>query len=190
MKQKPEIKIVRARRRSFSLRMKDGIFICRAPLFAPKSEIQAFLGKNALWMEKRLAEQAAREKLLAEEGAFTEEELSAMKEKAKKLIPERVAYYAPLVGVKIGRISIRAQKTRWGSCSAAGNLNFNCLLILAPLPVLDSVVVHELCHMKEMNHSARFYAEVLRVFPEYDKWHAFLKKEGEKWLIRLPNRSN
>ena len=72
-----------------------------------------------------------------------------------------------------------------GSCSSKGNLNFNCLLMLAPPKVLDSVVVHELCHRKEMNHSKRFYAEVLRVFPDYwaqDKW---LKENGNILMSML-----
>ena len=99
-------------------------------------------------------------------------------EKALRTIPERVAYYAPKIGVSYGRISIRAQKTKWGSCSAEGNLNFNYLLMLAPPEVLDSVVVHELCHRKEMNHSPRFYTEVLRVFPEYKKHCRWLKDNG------------
>ena len=85
-------------------------------------------------------------------------------------IPERVRHYAPLVGVSFGRITIRNQRSLWGSCSAKGNLNFNCLLMLTPPEVIDSVIVHELCHRKEMNHSKAFYAEVRRVFPDYWKW--------------------
>ena len=76
-----------------------------------------------------------------------------MADQAVKTIPEKVRYYAPLVGVTYGRITIRNQRIRWGSCSSKGNLNFNCLLMLAPSEVLESVVVHQLCHWKEMNHS-------------------------------------
>ena len=89
---------------------------------------------------------------------------------ARRCIPERVRYYAPKVGVDYCSITIRCQKFRWGSCSGRGNLSFNCLLMLTPPEVIDSVVVHELCHRKEMNHSAAFYAHVLRVFPEYRTW--------------------
>ena len=93
---------------------------------------------------------------------LSEEDMKALADKAVRIIPERVRYYAPLIGVTYGRITIRNQRTRWGSCSAKGNLNFNCLLMLAPPEVLDSVVVHELCHRKEMNHSKQFYEEVRR----------------------------
>ena len=80
-----------------------------------------------------------------------------------------VKYYAPLLGVTYGRITIRNQRSRCGSCSGKKNLKFNCLLKLTPSEVIDSVIVHELAHLKEMNHSDRFYAEVLRVFPDYWK---------------------
>ena len=100
------------------------------------------------------------------------------------LIPARVAYYAAQIGVSYGRITIRCQRTRWGSCSSAGNLNFNCLLLLAPPRVLDSVVVHELCHRKQMNHSAAFYREVYRVFPDYDRCRLWLRENGGALLAR------
>lgn len=109
-------------------------------------------------------------------------EIDELMKQAKKVIPERVAFFAPLVGVVPGRIAIRCQKTRWGSCSAKGNLNFNCLLMLAPPEVMDSVVVHELCHLKQMNHSKKFYDEVLRVMPDYRTRQKWLKEHGAELL--------
>ena len=109
-------------------------------------------------------------------------EIDELMKEAKKVIPERVAFFAPLVGVTPGRITIRCQKSRWGSCSAKGNLNFNCLLMLAPEEVMDSVVVHELCHLKQMNHSKRFYDEVLRVMPDYRTRQKWLKEHGAELL--------
>ena len=112
-------------------------------------------------------------------------EIRELADRALAVIPERVAYYAPKVGVTYGRTTIRNQRTRWGSCSSKGNLNFNCLLMLTPPEALDSVVVHELCHLKEMNHSKRFYAEVLRVFPDYWKWDKWLKDNGPALIRRM-----
>ena len=105
---------------------------------------------------------------------------------AKRTIPQRVAYYAPLVGTDYKRISIRKQQTRWGSCSKDGNLNFNALLLLAPPEVMDSVIVHELCHRLEMNHSRKFYENVYRVFPDYDRCDKWLKENGKMLIHRLP----
>ena len=105
---------------------------------------------------------------------ITKDEIRAMGELALEVIPERVAYYAPLVGVKYKEIMIRNYLSKWGSCNTAGELKFNCILMLAPPMSIDGVVVHELCHLLQMNHSKLFYAEVLRVFPEYWKWNKWL----------------
>ena len=114
--------------------------------------------------------------------SLPEEEVKSLADQALKVIPERVRHYAPIVGVTYGCITIRNQKTRWGSCSSKGNLNFNVALMLVPLEVMDYVVVHELTHRKEMNHSPRFWAEVERACPEYKKHRAWLKKEGSSIL--------
>ena len=116
---------------------------------------------------------------------LTAEEIRALAAKALEVIPKRVAYYAPLMGETYNRITIRNQKTRWGSCSSKGNLNFNCLLMLCPPEVIDSVVVHELAHRREMNHSKRFYAHVLRVYPDYYKWNKWLKENGPALIRRM-----
>lgn len=89
------------------------------------------------------------------------------RELARQRITLRVEYFAPLVGVTYNRIFIKEQKTRWGSCSSLGNLNFNWKLILLDEELLDYVVVHELAHRKQMNHSPTFWAEVERVLPDY-----------------------
>lgn len=89
------------------------------------------------------------------------------RELARRKITGRVEYFAPLVGVDYNRIFIKEQKTRWGSCSSLGNLNFNWKLILLDELLLDYVVVHELAHRKQMNHSPAFWAEVERVLPDY-----------------------
>jgi hypothetical protein len=106
-------------------------------------------------------------------------------EQALKEIPPRVRHYADLFGVTYGRITVRNQTTKWGSCTAKGNLNFNCLLMLAPREVLDSVIVHELAHRKHMDHSKQFYEEVLKVFPDYHKWDKWLKDNGGILIKRM-----
>ncbi|CCZ35950.1 metal-dependent hydrolase [Firmicutes bacterium CAG:646] len=97
-------------------------------------------------------------------------------ERARKVFPERIAYFAKQMGVTYGRVTLREQKTRWGSCSSKGNLNFNWKLILLPLELLDYVVVHELAHRKEMNHSAAFWKVVEEVLPDYRERRKALKE--------------
>ena len=117
---------------------------------------------------------------------MTGAELSQMTSKARQDLTERVEYFAPRIGVSYGRISIRHQKTKWGSCSSKGNLNFNCLLMLAPEAVRDYVVVHELCHRKQMNHSEAFWAEVERVLPRYREARKWLKTHGQELMQYNP----
>ena len=93
---------------------------------------------------------------------------------AKTVIPKRVRFYAEQMGETFGNITIKNQKKRWGSCSSARNLNFNRRLIMAPQEVMDYVIVHELCHLRQMNHSNAFWQEVEMVLPDY--------KMHKKWL--------
>ena len=172
---KLEYTVIRSNRRTIGLEVKpDGQVIVRVPIRLPDSEICKFVHKHEEWIQKHqeIARQRLEERPPVEK--LTMQEIQELADQAVKVIPQGVAYYAPKIGVDYGRITIRNQKTRWGSCSANGNLNFNCLLMLTPSEVIDSVVVHELCHRKEMNHSDRFYAEVLRVFPDYWKWIVIL----------------
>lgn len=120
---------------------------------------------------------------------FTEEERKALVRKARPVFLERVAYYAPLMKVTPGRITVRTQKTRWGSCTKEGNLNFNALLLLAPPEALDMVVVHELCHLKYMNHSKYFYFELNRFYPAYKEPREWLKKNGAGLIRMLPKEA-
>lgn len=178
--------LVRSRRKTIAVEIKpDGRIIVRAPMRASQKRIESFLEDHKEWIIKHLIKM--RDELTEESEAdkLSVADIKKLANEAMKIIPKRVAYYAPLVGVNYGRITIRNQKTRWGSCSSKGNLNFNCLLMLTPPEVLDSVVVHELCHIKYMNHSKNFYDEVLRVFPEYKKWNKWLKDNGNKIMRRM-----
>ena len=142
--------------------------------------IRKFVETKRPWIEKKLQKQRELgEKIVR---PFTSEEIHSLADAALKDIPARVARYAPVVGVTVGRITIRNQKSRWGSCSAKGNLNFNCLLMLCPEDVRDYVVVHELCHRKELNHSPAFWSFVEDVLPGYRVQYRWLK-ENERGII-------
>lgn len=171
-------RIIRSARRTIALQITPaGEILVRCPNRMRNAEVQKFVESKRDWLQKHLP----REPL----PPFTGEELSALALRARQIIPERAAHFAPLVGVTYGRITIRNQRSRWGSCSSAGNLNFNCLLMLAPPEVMDYVIVHELCHRKEMNHSPRFWAEVERVMPDYKIHRQWLKDNGIAIMARM-----
>ena len=183
--EKTEYTLIRSGRRTLGIEIApDGTVIVRAPRMTPKAQIERMLREKADWIARAQEKMRAR-KAAAAADPLTPEALAALREEAKACLPARAAYYAQRIGVDYGRITVRAQKTRWGSCSAKGDLSFNCLLMLAPPEVVDSVVVHELCHRRHMDHSAAFYAEVLRVFPDYAKWHGWLRANGPTLLARM-----
>lgn len=181
-----KVNIIRSDRKTLSIQLKPSEIIARAPLCMKDKEIYNFIELKRTWIEKNLTKIEEREKAISDVQPFTQEEINALAKKAKHIILERVKYYAPKIGVTYNRITIRCQRTRWGSCSLKGNLNFNCLLVLFPIEAIDSVVVHELCHRKHMNHSPQFYAEIEKVFPEYKKWHKWLSDNGGVYMGRLP----
>lgn len=116
---------------------------------------------------------------------FTPEETKRMqvmdqrfRKAAKEYFPKRVAYYHSLTGGNYTKITVRDQKTRWGSCSSNGTLSFNYRLMYAPPRILDYVVVHELCHLTHMNHSKEFWSMVASIMPEYKTYRQWLKDHG------------
>ena len=175
-----KLTIIRSGRKTLSMRVTgpDTVEI-RAPRNIPQPQIDDFVRRHQAWLEKHLA------LMPPPAPPFTEAEIRALAESALKVIPGCVRHYAALIGVGYGRVTIRNQKSKWGSCSAQGNLNFNCLLMLCPPEVLDYVVVHELCHRKEMNHSPRFWAEVEKYAPDYQMQRKWLKDEGSKLIARI-----
>lgn len=178
-----EIKLIRSRRRTISIEITpDAQVIVRAPLRAKVSDINMFIGEKADWIDKHLNKMKARKEKEKENPRreLTQQEIRLLTTRAKRIIPQRVRYYAEMMGVDYGRITIRMQKSRWGSCSSKKNLNFNCLLMRAPDEIIDYVVVHELCHLKEMNHSKRFWAEVEKVIPDYADRRKWLRDHQEE----------
>ena len=122
-------RIIRSKRRTMALEITvAGEVLVRCPQRCTKAQIEAFVQSRADWLRKHLQKRAAQPKL----PPLTTEEVRALAQQALEVIPGRVAHYAPLVGVTYGRITIRNQRSRWGSCSSQGNLNFNCLLMLVP----------------------------------------------------------
>ncbi len=181
-----DAEIIRSRRKSAALQISDeGKLIVRVPLWYSDRDISEMIEKNRKWIEVHTAAAMKRNSDLEKLEPFTADELEEMARKALRVIPEKVRYYAEKLGVTYGRITIRNQKTRWGSCTAKGNLNFNCLLMAVPEEVLDSVVVHELCHRLHMDHSKAFYEDVYRVFPEYDRCNKWLKENGKLLIGRM-----
>ena len=173
--------IIRSDRKMIAIQiLPDGKVLVRAPKRMRMDDIRRFVDSKAEWIEKHLSNRTSQK-----QQKFTEEEMKALREKARILLTERVQHFAPLIGVTYNQISIRAQHTRWGSCSSKGNLNFNCLLALVPIEVLDYVVVHELCHRKELNHSDRFWNEVSRILPDYKTRKQWLKDNGPGLIARI-----
>ena len=159
-----EYNIIRSRRKTISIEItKDAKLLVRAPMRTPKYEIDDFVRRNQKWIDDHMKKVMSDKETVDLYGRLTPNELSALGILAEAAIPPKVQYYAEILGVTYGRISIRQQRTLWGSCNAEGDLSFNCLLMKVPEPVMDYVIVHELCHRIEMNHSARFWKNVEKV---------------------------
>ncbi|MDO5136099.1 MAG: SprT family zinc-dependent metalloprotease [Eubacteriales bacterium] len=176
--------IIRSRRRTLAIEIRrDGSVLIRAPLHMSEARIEAFVQEKREWIRKQLEKVPVSGQEPPEIPRIPEEERVRLKKEAEALFHQRAAHFASLLQVKYNRITVREQKTRWGSCSSNQNLNFNWKLILAPREVLDYVVVHELCHLKEMNHSPAYWQEVERVLPDYQRQKDWLKQNG--WRLML-----
>ena len=181
-----KIEVQRSDRKTVSIQIKpDCKVIMKSPKFVPYAELVKFAESKINWIEKNTQKVLQRKEQAKNAEKLTADDLQKLAERAMSVIPQRVKYYADIMGVHYGRITIRNQKTRWGSCSSKGNLNFNCLLMLAPDEAIDYVVVHELCHLKEMNHSPKFWAEVKKVLPDYEKQKAWFKENGNALMAKM-----
>lgn len=180
-----KVTVIRSNRKTVAIQVNSDLSVTvRAPRSVSEKDIEEILKKKEAWISKHIEKiKETKERFEAEPTEkLTREKVIALAEEALKVIPERVEYFAKVIGVTYGKITIRNQKTRWGSCSSKGNLNFNCLLMLAPPEVLDYVVVHELCHRKQMNHSKAFWLEVEKVLPNYKEVRKWLKEEGSQMI--------
>ena len=179
-------KLVKSRRRSIGISLdRDGNVIVRAPMLCTKKEIESALRKAEGWIERTRAK-LDRVKAEAEgAGALSEADIRKLGADMLRVLPEKLMRYSALLDVEYGRVSVRNQRSKWGSCSAKGNLNFNCLLMLAPEEVMDYVIVHELCHLKHPDHSKAFWAEVESVDPDYKAHKKWLKDHGGALIARM-----
>jgi len=189
LKYRIEYRLIRSRRRTICIEVTSGgDVVVKAPFYTPVREIEDFLFQKMEWIgEKR---QEVFDRLINEDGTsvnlepIDERQIRELAGKMKKEFVPRVREYARIMNITVGRISIRTQKTRWGSCTSEGNLNFNCLLFLAPAKVQDYVIVHELCHRIEMNHSKRFWELVSSYIPDYKESKKWLDTEGKTLMLR------
>lgn len=172
-----EYEIIYSSRRTLAVQIHSGGQVrIRAPRHTSKSAIDRFLVEKQNWIVKHLS--AASENSEPAPPPLPDAERRRYMELARDIFTRKTAYYASVMNVTYGRISIREQKTRWGSCSSKGNLNFNWRLIFAPEEVQDYIVVHELAHRREMNHSPRFYRIVESVLPDYKREQIWLREHG------------
>ena len=179
------VQVIRSRRKTISLQViSSEEVLVRAPIFTSNIAIRSFVESKRAWIEKKQKQIALQEQKILNTDPLSETDRQQLLKQASDYFQEKTAYYAGLVGVKYGRISIRHQKSKWGSCSSMGNLNYNALLMLAPESVRDYVIVHELCHRIHMNHSPRFWEEVQRVLPDYTQAKRWLKSHGKELLLR------
>ena len=189
---KTHIEVIRSKRKTLAIEIRpDMRVVVRAPEKIPQNEIIKFVEEKQNCIKKHLVQmyfKAEENKKQKKEPALTNADIEKLCQKALSVIPDKVKYYAEIMGVTYGRITIRNQKTRWGSCSSKGNLNFNCLLMLMPDKVLDYVVVHELCHLKQMNHSKKFWKEVERYMPDYPNYKKWLNENGGALIERMLRR--
>ena len=180
------MELVRSDRKTIAVEItRNGSVRVRAPRAMKQPEIEEFLRSREDWIEKHLARVRREMAETPQYEVLSTNEMRGLVSAALKDIPQRVEYFAPIIGVDYGRITIRNQRSRWGSCSAKGNLNFNCLTMLMPEEIRDYIVVHELCHRLEMNHSPAFWGHVERVMPEYRKYRKWLRDNGDRIMRRM-----
>lgn len=164
-------------RKARSLRLEIGAsgLLVTKPWFISSAFMERFIARQETWILKNLAKHKNAEVL----PKIAKDDLVVLKKRAAKLLITRLEFFNKVYNLKYKSISVRDQKTRWGSCSRQGALNFNYRLALLPESLLDYVAVHELCHLKEMNHSVRFWDLVALAIPD----HKEKRKELEKFRL-------
>ena len=178
-----EIEVKRSNRKTMVIEItNDAKVLVRAPYRMPMAEVKRFVYEKSDWIQKHVEKMLEKQQEHSGQEKLTNADIQKLAKEALDILPRKVEYYAKIIGVTYGRITIRNQKTRWGSCSAKGNLNLNCLIMLTPEDVQDYVVVHELAHRKEMNHSAKFWKVVEAELPDYMARRENLRVLGRRFV--------
>ena len=163
------ISVIRSARKSLGLEVRDAnTVLARIPTRVSDRELKAFVENHRSWILEKTEVMAEREEKRKSIPAPPPELLSKTdRMKIQLKIGKRVRHYCEAMGVTVGYVTVKNQKTRWGSCSAKGNVNFNYQLAFLPDELLDYVVIHELAHRRHMDHSRAFWAEVEKYCPDY-----------------------
>ena len=169
-----EYTLIRSKRKTISVEVTSDLeVIVRAPLFKSQRAIDDFLLCRGEWIEKSIEKQKQRkEKRLPEP---TDEEIKDLKKRAKEYLPKRCGYFAEIMGLEPSNIKITSAKKRLGSCSYDNRICFSYRVMMYTPDIIDYVIIHELAHIKEHNHSKRFYSLVQHYCPEYRKIEKLIK---------------
>lgn len=182
-----KLEMVKSRRKTISIEIKSSSrIIVRVPLYMSERDALDFVREHRSWIDRNLSKAKSEESIRDAVPKMTMSEVREMADEAMKILPPKVEKYAKILNVTYGRITVRNQKTRWGSCSSKGNLNFNCALVRCPEKVIDYIVIHELCHRIYMNHSKAFYNAVSSVMPDYKECEKWIKEKGKFIISAMP----
>jgi len=158
----------------------DGNFVVTAPRNMSENIVEQFIIRKSQWILDKLDYFKSISGQVFAKG--TKKDYAEYKDQALALAEKRIGYFNKTYGFKFNKINIKNQKTRWGSCSRKGNLNFNYKIALLPERLADYIIVHELCHLKEFNHSQKFWNLVAKVMPDYLEIRNELKRSGVKFV--------
>ena len=180
------VEVRRSKRKSATIKITaDMQIVVFVPLYVSDNEIEKMVISKSKWIDKHMLKVQSTIDERSKLEKITFEQVKELADQAVEYIPKRVKYYAEKENFVYNKITIKNLVSRWGSCSTKGNLNFNCLLMLTPDYVIDYIVVHELCHLREMNHSEKFWAEVEKIMSDYQRAELWLKQNGGNLISRM-----
>lgn len=180
------VEVRRSKRKSAAIKITaDMQIVVFVPLYVSDNEIERMVISKSKWIDEHMLKVQSTIDERSKLEKITSEQIKELADQAVEYIPKRVKYYAEKENFVYNKITIKNLVSRWGSCSTKGNLNFNCLLMLTPDYVIDYIVVHELCHLREMNHSEKFWAEVEKIMPDYQRAELWLKQNGGNLISRM-----